>query len=195
MLHGHGDDGYRHGRAVRANFSSNVPPRRWPAGLRRHVVRRLDGVGRYPEVAAETLTALLARRHGLARENVLVTAGATAAIHLVAQAFHGCRSCVVIPTFAEYEDAGRANGHRLSFVRWDDFAAGRRRPAADLVWVCNPNNPTGAVLGRERLREIARAQPRRIFVVDLAYADLCDEPSLRPRDAVMEGNLLSSCIR
>lgn len=189
MLHGHGDDGYRHGRTVRVNFSSNVPPWRWPTELRRHLVRRLGAIGVYPEVAAETLTAQLARRHGVARESVLVTAGATAAIHLIAQALRGRRSCVVIPTFAEYEDACRANGHRLSFMRWENFAAGDR-VRADLVWVCNPNNPTGAVLGRARLQEIARAQPGTIFVADLAYANLCDEPPVRARDAVATDNLL-----
>lgn len=189
MLHGHGDDGYRHAGGVRANFSSNVRPGGLPAGLSEHLAGCIERVSVYPEVAAETLTARLARAAGVAPENVLVTAGGTAAIYLVAQAFRARRSCVVIPTFAEYEDACAANGHRLEFLRWEEFVRGAR-VGGDLLWLCNPNNPTGAVLARATLLDRISAQPETLFVVDQAYADFCAEPALTPRECLTHPNLL-----
>jgi threonine-phosphate decarboxylase len=181
MLCGHGDDGYRHAMAVRANFSSNVRPGGLPAGLREHLVGCIERVGAYPEAAAETLTARVARAVDAGPENVLVTSGTTAAIYLVAQAFRARRSCVVIPTFAEYEDACVVHEHLLEFLRWEELAAGAL-PGADLVWLCNPNNPTGAVLPRATLLALIAARPETLFVVDLAYAAFCDEGPLTPAD-------------
>lgn len=189
MLHGHGDDGYRHPGRVKVNFSSNVLPGGCPPGLTAHLQACLPALGSYPEAAAETLTAQLAHREAVAPENVLVTNGATAAIHLIAQAFRARPAGVVTPTFAEYADACRANGGRPAEVDWADFAGGAS-VAAGLVWLCNPNNPTGAVLPPGWLRARIRSQPETIFVVDLAYADLCAEPALTAADGPACPNLL-----
>ncbi len=190
MLHGHGDDAYRHGGDVRVNFSSNVPPWGWAAGLRECLNAELGRVETYPEVAAESLTAAIARKGGVAEGNVLVTAGATAGIYLIAQAFRGARSCVVVPTFAEYEDACVVNDHTMSFVAWGEFVARRAPEGIENVWVCNPNNPTGAVLTREFLLERVRQRRDVRFVVDVAYAELCEVPALTVRDSAMHPNLL-----
>jgi threonine-phosphate decarboxylase len=189
MLSGHGDDGYRHATTVRANFSSNVRPGGLPSGLREHLAGSIERVGVYPEAAAETLTARIARESGVGVENVLVTPGSTAAIYLIAQAFRGERSCVVIPTFGEYEDACVLHAHRVAFLRWEELAAGAL-PDADLVWLCNPNNPTGAVLPRGTLLALIAARPATLFIVDLAYADFCDEPPLIPPDSCAGPNLV-----
>lgn len=189
MLHGHGDDGYRHPGAVRVNFSSNVLPGGCSPALRAHLQSHLTRLDTYPEAAAETLTALLAQREKVAAENVLVTNGATAAIHLVAQAFRSRRVSIITPTFSEYEDASAANGSELSYLAWADFAAGAE-PPGNLVWLCNPNNPTGAVLPRDRLMARIRSRAETIFVVDLAYAELCAEPPLTAADCGQCPNLL-----
>ncbi len=186
MLHGHGDDAYKHGGAVRLNFSSNVRPGGAPAALRAFLAARIGDIGTYPEVAAETLTARLADHHGVAPDNIIVTNGAVAGIHLIAHAWAGAASRVVTPTFAEYEDAARIHRHSLTFTPWGqwDFAN------ADLTWLCNPNNPTGDVLDRATLLALIDRHPSTLFVVDLAYADFCSTPSLRATDATSRDNLV-----
>ena len=91
MLDGHGDDGYRHGVAIRANFSSNARSDVDLAPLRDHLFRCFDRVASYPEVAAESHARQIAATVGLAPDQVLVTAGATGAIYLIAHAFRQLR--------------------------------------------------------------------------------------------------------
>jgi threonine-phosphate decarboxylase len=189
MLHGHGDDAYQHGDAVRLNFSSNVRPGGAPAALCAHLAGQLARIGTYPEVAAETLTARLAARLGVGPEHLIVTNGAVAGIHLIAQMWAGVRSRVVTPTFSEYEDAARLHRHVLDFAPW--ATALQPLPAdCELLWVCNPNNPTGAVLAREPLLAWIDAHPGTVFVVDLAYADFCATAPLTAQDATSRANLI-----
>ncbi len=189
MLHGHGDDGYRCGRMLRANFSSNVRPGGVPAALRDHLLTQLDRAGTYPEVAAESLTALLAAQHRVTPGQVLVTNGAVAAIYLVAQAWRGARSAVVGPTFAEYTDAAQLEQHEVTWISREDFAAERLGDAM-LVWLCNPNNPTGEVFSRDTLLGVIDRHPAVTFVVDLAYGDFCATAPLRAADTETRTNLV-----
>lgn len=186
MLHGHGDDAYKHGGAVRLNFSSNVRPGGAPVALREFLATRIADIGTYPEVAAETLTERLAEHLLVAPDNIIVTNGAVAGIHLIAQAWPRARSTVVIPAFAEYEDACRLHGHRLDFAPWGASAY----PDAELVWVCNPNNPTGGVLSRDAVLALVDRHPATVFVLDQAYADFCAAEPTRPEDAVSRENLI-----
>ena len=170
MLHGHGDDGYRHSHRVVADFSTNVWYGGEPAGLQDYVFSQWGTVARYPEVLAESLAARVAAHHGLAPARVLMSSGTTESIYLVAQAWAGQRSTVLTPAFAEYEDAARQHGHRLRFLPWEALA-----PAAlagsDLVFICNPNNPTGSVLRAPELEVLLARNPRTTFVLDEAFIE------------------------
>lgn len=189
MLHGHGDDAYRHPGVVKVNFSSNVLPGGLPRGLKKHLEARLATACSYPEVAAETLTARLAQQAGVTTGNVLVTNGATAAIWQIAQAFRSHAATVITPTFAEYADACAANDNPPDHLPWKKFAAGAEPPGG-LVWCCNPNNPTGAVIPAKALLARAAARSRWVLVIDQAYAGLCAEKPITARAAVEAGNIL-----
>lgn len=189
MLRGHGDDGYRHGVAIRANFSSNVRSDVDLTALRDHLFHRFDRVASYPEVAAESLTAQLAVTTGLTPAHLLVTNGATTAIYLIAEIFRAHRSAIVEPTFAEYGDACVLHAHVVQHIDRLQFSAGVFANA-ELVWLCSPNNPTGEVFSRAELLALFARHPHTRFVVDLAYADFCAEPPLRADDVLTHPNLL-----
>ena len=111
MIVGHGDDLWRFGRTIVANFSSNVYGGVDLTALKEHLAARLEAISHYPEPEPYTLERALAALHGIAPECVCVTNGATEAIYLIAQAWRGSRSCILQPTFSEYADACRLHGH------------------------------------------------------------------------------------
>ena len=172
MHHGHGDDGYRHASPILADFSTNVWYGGPPAGLRDYVFGQWPTVSRYPEVLAESLAARIAAHHGVAPAQVLVSSGTTESIYLVAQAWAGGRTTVLTPAFAEYEDACRLHGHALHLLAWDDLTEpGQLAEPGDLVFICNPNNPTGSVLAPGLLPALLARHPATVFVLDEAFIE------------------------
>lgn len=186
MLRGHGDDGYAQPTEIKHDFSSNVCREALPEGLLEHLRQGLEGLSHYPEPASESLRATIARHEGVTPASVLVTNGATEAIYLVAQAFPKRISYVLQPTFSEYADACRLYGHQLRSIRRLDEMG----EDATMVWLCNPNNPTGTVIPREALLELVVAHPKVVFVVDQSYEAFCREPLLSVGESAGYGNLL-----
>lgn len=153
MIHGHGDDLHLYPH-IRANFSSNVYALADQEALLLALAEVLpSALTSYPEPEPLTLQAELACYHGLETDQVLVTNGATEAIYLLAQYTKGQASYVVQPTFSEYLDAALLHDHRL--VSFEE---------ADVIWCCNPNNPTGQVCDEEAL-----GREKRLLIVDRSY--------------------------
>lgn len=168
MIEGHGDDMYRYGGRIRLNFSSNIYYSANLDGLKAHLSDRLDVIGAYPEPEPYTLEGMLAERIGIPRECVMVTNGATEAIYLIARAYRDMgRYAVRRPTFSEYEDACRMLGYAEADAAFD-------APGDMLRWICNPNNPTGEVLGVDYVRRICGMGG--VTVVDQSYEDYTVEP-------------------
>lgn len=175
MIEGHGDDGWEYAAALRADFSSNVFYGALDSGLREHLRGRIDGVTHYPEAGAVSLQHAAAAAWGVDRESVLVTNGVTEAIYLIAQAYRDGlrgglprRACIVGPTFAEYEDACVMQGMEVERVGWEEWLTA---DISGLVFVCNPNNPTGRAMAAEELAALADRWPAALFVVDESYIE------------------------
>lgn len=168
MLQGHGDDAYRYPNQIIADFSTNVWCGGEPLGLKDYIFDQWATINRYPEVMAESLTAMVAAHHQLKSGQVLINNGTTESIYLIAQAFAGKKTTIVTPAFAEYEDACALYQHRLTFLPWTAIA---QQPAlsTNLVFICNPNNPTGEVF--PDLENWVKKNPQTLFVVDEAFID------------------------
>lgn len=170
MLNGHGDDRYQFNKAIIADFSSNVFYEGLSAGLKQQLALSLEKLNNYPEVNAQSLQQALAAWHQLAPSQVLVTNGATEAFYLIAHAYRNKSVTILIPAFAEYEDACRANDLGIHCVT--------TLPATfstDLVFFGNPNNPTGAILSTTIIKNILNTNPDTMFVIDEAYIDFTKE--------------------
>ncbi|MFT3739059.1 MAG: aminotransferase class I/II-fold pyridoxal phosphate-dependent enzyme [Breznakibacter sp.] len=167
----HGDDLHCFSGRIHANFSSNVWPYGMSQGLRQALGESLLLAQSYPPPHAETQCLRLSDKLGYPLGGVMALNGAVEGIYLVAQAFSGMQSHVVVPTFGEYERACRLHGHRLSFIAEEVFA-GSVKLAKGLWWICNPNNPTGTIYSAEWLQSLIASNPQCVFVVDEAYMAL-----------------------
>lgn len=211
MIVGHGDDLWRLGRTIVANFSSNVYGGVDLTALKEHLAASLEAISHYPEPEPYTLERALATLHGIEPGCVCVTNGATEAIYLIAQAWRGSRSCILQPTFSEYADACRLHGHCVRPLgsarggngdpRGDNqdpqgdnnvipTEAARLSGGISLFWLCNPNNPDGRVIPKEQLLAQIANNPDTIFVIDQSYGFFTEEPLLTPAEAIAAGNVL-----
>ena len=165
MIEGHGDDLYKYGQKIVSNFSSNVYNRIDHSGLYQRLNERLSTICSYPEPMPYSLESEIARRYSLTPRQVCVTNGATEAIYLIAQVFQGRISAVLGPTFSEYADACRVHRHKVKpFYSLDALPED-----AELVWICNPNNPTGEVRNKEDLKALVDSHPDKLFIFDQSY--------------------------
>jgi threonine-phosphate decarboxylase len=168
MLHGHGDDGYRFGKEVLADFSTNVWYGGEPAGMKEYVFERWNHINRYPEVVSESLREKVALHHYCAVNEVIACNGTAESIYLIAQFFTGRKSTIVIPAFSEYEDSCLIFDHEVTFLNWKD-ALELPVLKSDLLFICNPNNPTGHIF--PDIEYWLKLNPHCTFVVDEAFID------------------------
>lgn len=166
MIDGHGDDAYRY-EGIRSDFSSNICPHADYQRLMGHLAACPELMGHYPEPEAWSLEEMIAQTHGIAPDQVIVTSGATEAIYLIAQTFR-MRHVMRNPTFREYEDAC------LMFSRHDEDG--------QMMWLCNPNNPTGEVYDQSYIRQMAAQYD--LLVIDQSYEYYTDLPVMPPCQAV-----------
>ncbi len=147
------------------DFSVNTNPLGpYPAVLR--AVQDTDWT-RYPGDDEAPLRSGLARQSGVAPDNIALGNGSAELLWLVALAVLQPGDLVVVlgPTFGEYARAARAVGAHVTEVR-----APTEVPPARLLFVCNPNNPTGTLVGRREIELLLDEQPDRVVVLDEAYA-------------------------
>ncbi len=170
MKSGHGNDIFQQKNKVIADFSTNVLPVGAPHDLLEHLQNEITQIQVYPDPHAQKLTQLIANSHRVSASNVLVTNGANEAFYLLAQLMQGKHSLVFSPSYAEYADACRVNRHRLTFASLTSIGT-KQNYQVDMVWLGNPNNPTGRVLPVSLLLEMLQNNLDTLFMVDEAYAD------------------------
>lgn len=179
MINGHGDDLHRYGKGqIRSNFSTNIPTPASHDDLMNYIAGRADVIRSYPEPEPITLERKIAEIAGTDSESVMVTAGATQAIYLIAESRRGSRSAIFAPTFREYQDACELAGHNLFF---SDSIYGMRD--SDNAWLCCPNNPTGQSVPVDELIDFISGS-RRLNVIDAAYSSYTLKRTLTATEAV-----------
>ena len=169
------------------NFSSNVYQHADLTALKEYLKDSFDLISNYPEPQPRSLERLIALKECISPEAVLVTNGATEAIYLIAQHFHGSASVIPQPTFNEYADACRQHGHIISFENNDEMT---QLPLDRVYWICNPNNPSGNVLMKGFMDYVVRRSPRYTFVIDQSYEAYTREPLLQAREMMDVPNLI-----
>ena len=145
------------------------------------IERELANVWMYPEQAYADLRAAVAGWIGTGPELVVPAHGIQALVAAVARTFvrDGDRVVVPSPTYGLYAQVATASGAEVIHVPCRDFrldlgslAAAARELDARLVWVCDPNNPTGSLVEGDEWEEFLDELPDdTVAVVDEAYRE------------------------
>ena len=153
------------------------------------VKNAVAGSNRYPDGGTHLLRHKLARLHGIAMEQIFVGLGSSEIIDLAARILlrAGKTGVTSHGSYAPFSLAIRASGAELVRVPQRDFAFDLRAIAdavlahADtrVVYLANPNNPTGTAFGMADLQEFLRRVPHDVLVVlDEAYIHYADRPDM-----------------
>jgi len=170
---------------IRLNANEN------PYGPCKPALDALEGCGgvaaRYPGAEIEATRSALARLHGVGPDQIVLGCGSSDVLRLADAAFlaPGKKIVAAEPTFEAvlgYARVTRAEAIKVPLTR--DFrhdlpAMARACDASTgLVYVCNPNNPTGTIVsGKELEAFIARVPPSCTILMDEAYHHLVEDPS------------------
>lgn len=158
-------------------------------------------VNRYPEPQPARLRAVMAALYGVESRNLVVTRGADDAIDVLIRTF--CRPgtdavSVCQPTFSAYAQFARLQGARVIETQLTpafDFdpeaflAVVKNEANLKLAFICAPNNPTGNPVPHAYVLKVADALPETIVVLDEAYLEFSDQPSLAA-EAARRDNLV-----
>jgi histidinol-phosphate aminotransferase len=168
------------------DFSSSLNPLGTPYKVLESLVKvKIDA---YPDTNCYELKEAIAKFHGLKQENIIVGNGSTEIIYFTCQCYLTKKSRVIIPspTFSEYERASVINGAKVVLYRLKESNDFRIDPKEllkllikhkpKMVFLCNPNNPTGHYLGENDVREIIEASEKTLIVLDEAYVDFVKDP-------------------
>ncbi len=166
------------------DFSANISPLGVPDGVRAAICAAAETADRYPDPECRALRAAIARHEGVPMEQILCGNGAADLIFRVAQAVRPRRALVTAPSFTEYEAALASVG--CTVTRWPLDAAFRLgedvleaiTPETDVVFLSQPNNPSGVGVARTLLARVARRCARMdcLLVLDECFIDFLDEP-------------------
>ena len=196
LVHGGDWAGYRAEFGCDAlDFSANVSPLGLPAGVAAAITNALPTADRYPDPLCRELRAALAGAEGVPADWILCGNGAADLIFRLALAVRPRRALLPAPTFAEYAAALQTVGcavQRVFLREENEFAVTEEfidavTPETDIVFLCQPNNPTGQVTPPARVERLVRrcAECGAVLVVDECFLDF-----LPDRDAWTAKQLL-----
>ena len=198
LVHGGDWAGYRARFGHDAlDFSANVSPLGLPQGVADAIVAALPTADRYPDPLCRELRTALSRAEQLPEPWILCGNGAADLIYRLGWALKPRRALLPAPTFAEYAAALESVGcevKRKTLHEADDFAVTEAfvqavNQSIDLVFLCQPNNPTGQITPPELVQRLVRrcADCGAVLVVDECFLDF-----LQQRDALTAKPLLQT---
>jgi threonine-phosphate decarboxylase len=166
----------RYGRQKFIDFSANINPLGPPVKVLSLLRQARRYVVAYPEPRSRTLGRILAEKHAVDPNRVIVGNGAAELLYLLARALSVPKAFLYHPTFSEYGQSQRAAGGKTCWASLSpqkefklpvvhNFPAGSR-----LLFFCNPNNPTGKFYPKSEVMPLVEEALQHNMLVLLDYS-------------------------
>jgi len=160
-----------------------------PQSARDAIIAGLGQAQNYPRQLTMDLTGASVRHHNLKPENVILGTGSTEVIQMMVEAVipPGNRAIMAHPTFENVVGYGNSYGiqaervpvdaaYSYDIARMEELAGRGKKPV--LVYLCNPNNPTGTVIPVNDIKSWISSAPEHVhFLIDEAYYHFADDPA------------------
>ncbi len=189
MLNGHGGnikqicDKYGLDPNEIIDFSASINPLGCPEVVRKAAYEQFNDVLNYPDSECSDLKKTIAAKIPCNESNVIIGNGSNELFYLIPRALQPDKGVLLQPTFGEFKDAFR-NSHVdvVEIINDDkDFSIistniSKLKSVKDgMVFLCNPNNPTGQLTRKEDIIELVNDNPNRLIVIDEAFMDFVED--------------------
>lgn len=158
----HGGDIY--GKEIELDFSVNINPLGMPPKSIEAAIEGIHSASRYPDYQCTALREKIAAKKQIDKEKILVGNGAAELIFAICQSIRPKIALAPAPCFGEYERAVNSVGGRMKYVplcKEDEFEIKESflssiTDETDLLFLCNPNNPTGKLIPKDFLKAVIK---------------------------------------
>jgi histidinol-phosphate aminotransferase len=166
-------------------LSANENPWGMSPAARQALVDAIAGAHRYPDGAAIRLRAAIAAAHGLDPDRIVVGTGSDEILQLLPTIYckpgdsvvHVRHGFMVYPIAARRAGAEPLAAPDTAYTADVDAILATVRPDTRLVYLANPNNPTGTMIPASEVARLhASLRPDILLVIDQAYAEYLDDP-------------------
>ena len=189
MIRGHGGDIYELARNLGCepsdiiDMSSNINPLGPVPALIEYLRENLMVLNALPDVDGKGLVTAFADAYGLPVEKVLAGNGTTQFIFSAPLALGMKKAVIFGPTYSDYGDACRTNKVDFEYIQAEEpnlfkpdmGALSKFIGDVDTVFFCNPNNPTGNLIGRHEIINLCKTHPMIRFIIDESYLPFTDQ--------------------
>lgn len=179
----HGGDIYRNRDVI--DFSVNTNPLGPPEEVRKALRDQMNQIAHYPDMECERLRDAIGRYEQVNPSNILCGNGAAELFYAISFAVRPKNALLLAPTFSEYEKALRVVGADVQYAvlkREEEFQVQgsileKITSQIDILFFCNPNNPTGLVTDPELLKKILfRCEEHQVLLVlDECFLDFLED--------------------
>lgn len=167
------------------DFSANINPLGISKAVKESMIAALDKVEAYPDITYYDLKHTIGSYEGINISKVFLGNGAAEVIFNLVRALKPKRVLLPAPTFSEYEEAVRSMDGEVKYYylneekqfKIEEDFLNHIVEGIDLIFICNPNNPTGVLTEREFIEKVLKRAE--IFnakvVVDESFMDFVEE--------------------
>lgn len=169
----HGGDIYRN--HVEIDFSVNVNPLGIPKRVEDALHESIAMCKSYPDIKTEKLKKAVGKMLGVEEEVLLFGNGASELFMAIVHAIRPKRTVIPVPSFYGYEYAAKASEGEVVFGdSYSEITEG-----TDLLFLANPNNPTGTLLSKKEIKELLDYCRERnvVVVLDECFIEFCESDS------------------
>ena len=182
------------------DFSASINPLGCPEGVRKAISERFADIKNYPDSECTSLRKTIADKVHCSESNIIIGNGSNELFYLIPRALKPKQGILLQPTFSEFKDAlCNANVEVVEIVndsgRFPIINKDIRRLKnikEGMVFLCNPNNPTGQLTLKEEILELVKDNTNRLIVADEAFMDFVDEDE--KYSAIKEAPLMDNLI-
>nr|WP_276570785.1 aminotransferase class I/II-fold pyridoxal phosphate-dependent enzyme [Halochromatium glycolicum] len=164
------------------DFSANINPLGMPAAAREALIDGIDALGHYPDPNCTALRQAIAAHHDIDPALIVAGNGAEQLIWWLPRLVHPRRVLITAPCYVDYRRAADVWGVPVQVLelkaehgfRLDPERLAVAARPGDLVWVGQPNNPTGMLVEPDALEQVVRHRPDVDWAIDEAFIDFVE---------------------